>query len=230
MKTKIRGLLTSLVIFLFMSTSANAAIVLFDYGFNIDGDVSMPLQGDPLPAAVDISGFDDLTGLGSIAVTIDGAGVHNFDAFFDHEIDELTNTYFNELGSATGTLAAGQSWEIDEPGFFDGDIFMNFENSALDNAIGVSIFGNTLFPEDVSMAIGWDFTLAVGETATIMLALSTDVVPTGFYLEHLDPDSNKSVYLSSTLSIAAIPLPGAVWLFGAGLVGLVGMSRGKQKR
>jgi hypothetical protein len=39
MKTKINGLLPSLVFFFGVSTSANTAIVLVDYGFNIDGAV-----------------------------------------------------------------------------------------------------------------------------------------------------------------------------------------------
>lgn len=230
MKININVLLTSLVFSFGISTSAKAAIVLFDYGFNIDGVVSVPTLGDAVPAAADISGFDDLIGLGTIEVTITGTGAHSFDVFFDHEIDETTNSNFNEVGSSSGLAAAGQSWEIDEPGFIDGDIFLNFENSALDNDIGVSVFGDTTFPDDVSMALGWDFNLALGETATILMALGT-VTPADFYLQHSDPDSNKSIFLSSTLdispSIPPIPVPAAIWLFGAGLIGLIGMSRGK---
>lgn len=233
MKAKINWLLTSLVIFFAMPASVNAAIAVVDYGFNVDGAVAVPTLGDPLPAAVDISAFDDSTGLGTIEVIVSGAGAHSFDAFFDHEIDEPDNSFFNEVGSSLGTTAAGQSWEIDEPGFVDGDIFRNFENSALDNAIGVSVFGDTTFPDDVSMSMGWDFTLALGETVTIMMALGT-VAPTGFFLQHSDPDSNKSIFLSSTLdispSIPPIPLPGAIWLFGAGLIGLAGMKLGKLEK
>jgi hypothetical protein len=225
---KIHLLLATLVLTFGISTSANAAIAVFDYGFNIDGTVSVPTLGDAVPAAVDISGFDDLTGLGTIEVTIIGAGSHSFDAFFDHEIDEPTNSLFNELGSSSGSAAARQSWEIDEPGFFEGDIFLNFENSALDNGIGTSVFGGTVFPDDVSMAMGWDFILALGESATIMMALGT-VAPADFYLEHSDPDSNQSIFLSSRLDISPIPVPGAIWLFGAGLFGLFGMSPGKFK-
>ena len=208
--------------------SVEAAVIdLFDWGVNIDGAVSMPSQGDPIPSAVNVAGFDDFTGLGSIGVTMAGAGSHSFDAFFDHEIDEAINSVFNETGAATGATVAGQSWEIDEPGFSDGDIFLNFEDSTLDNGIGTSIFGNTLFPDDVSMAMGWDFALAAGETAFIELVLSELAPTSGFFLSHSDPASNATIYLSSTLAITpmSIPVPVVVWLFTSGLLGLIGIAR-----
>jgi len=205
-----------------------ADIALFDYGFNIDGTVSMPSQGDPVPVEVDLSGFDAVTGLGAIGVTMTGAGgAHSFDAFFDHEIDEAINTFFNETGAANGTALAGQSWEIDEPGAADGDIFLNFENSALDNGIGTSVFGDTVFPDDVSMAMGWDFSLVAGETALIELVLSEMAPASGFFLSHSDPASNATIYLSSSLT--AIPVPAAAWLFGSGLLGLAGIA-GRMRR
>jgi hypothetical protein len=204
-----------------------ADIDLFDWGVNIDGAVSVPSQGDPIPSAVDIAGFDSFTGLGSIGVTMAGAGAHSFDAFFDHEIDEAINSFFNETGAATGTAVAGQSWEIDEPDISVGDIFLNFEDSTLDNGIGTSIFGNTVFPGDVSMAMGWDFSLAAGETAFIELVLSEIAPTSGFFLSHSDPASNATIHLSSTLAVTpmSVPAPAVLWLFGSGLLGLIGITR-----
>ena len=225
-KSKLIPSLAAIVFCCSVSTSANAAIALFDYGFNIDGSVSYPFFGDPIPAAIDISGFDDITGLGTINVTITGDQTHYFAAFFDHEIDEPINTFFNESGSVDGTAAAGQSWEIDEPEFLFGDIITNFEANNLDNFNGVPAG----LEDDVSMAMGWDFSLVAGETATIMLMLGVDD-PGGFRLKHTDPDSNESFYLSGTLgiSLSPIPVPAAIWLFGSGLVGLIGFSRRKAK-
>jgi hypothetical protein len=101
----------------FVAAPASATTIdLFDWGLNIDGALTLP--GDPLPIGVDDSAFDFSTGLGLLQVTVAVAGAHNVDFFVDHEIDEVTNTFFNETGSTSGApAAAGQSWEIDEPGY-----------------------------------------------------------------------------------------------------------------
>lgn len=223
-KGKVTPLVGTLLLCFGMVNAANANVALFDYGFNIDGATTFKADG-PIPMAVDTSGFNLGTGLGTIGVTVSGAGSHYVGGFFDHEFTEQGNTFFNELGSSNGSPAAGQSWEIDEPGFLFGDIDLNLISGSLDNGIG------TPAPDDVSMAMAWDFTLALGEQALISFAL-VDVLPVGgFFLEHNDPDSQESVYLSSTLDIrlSPIPVPAAIWLFGSGLLGLVGFSRRRQK-
>jgi len=226
-KLKLISSLAAIVFCLGVSTTANAAIVLFEYGTNIDGTVTgaKPGDGDPDHPVLGEQG------LGTLEFGITGVGAHSFDAFFDHEIDEDVNTYFNEYGSTGGSLAIGQSWEIDEPGYLFGDIFDNFLDSTLDISNGVPAGSE----DDVSMALGWDFILAAGEQALITIALSETSPSGGFFLAHSDADSVDAngdpitFYLSSTLEISAIPVPAAIWLFGSGLVGLIGFSRRKAK-
>ena len=76
-KGKITSHLIALLLLFGIANTANASIALDDYGFNVDGTISYPFFGDAIPAAVDISGFNDFTGLGTIEVTITGAGNHN---------------------------------------------------------------------------------------------------------------------------------------------------------
>jgi hypothetical protein len=108
--------------------------------------------------------------------------------------------------------------------------------SALDNGIGTSVYGDTIFPDDVSMAMGWDFTLASDETATVDYLLSLIAPASGFYLTHTDPDSQASIYFSSSLSIRGggdpppIPEPTTLLLVGIGLVGVAGFGRKKYNK
>lgn len=167
-------------------------IALFDWGLLQDGIVTG--SGDPLPSG---STFDESTGLGTVRLEFAGTGAHHGVLFVDHEMSENINTFFNELGSTSvGAPPAGLSWEIDEPGFSrpPGDIFDNFLANTLDNSIGFSR------EDDVSMALGWNFVLAAGETAEVLFQLS-ETQPSGFYLRQHDPESGEQVFFSGSLRI-----------------------------
>ena len=204
-------------------TAQAATVDLYDWAVNVDSTFANPVNGDPLPAGVNTVAFNTLTGMGDLKITVTGVGSHYVGAFFDHEIDEILNTYFNETGAQNGAAAAGQTWEIDEPGFVNGDIYENLQGGALDHGIGTSVHGDTTFPDDVSLAMAWDFTLAAGETGIVDFLIS-DQGPTsgGLVLSQTDPDSQYTLYLASNLHKQggggpAIPEPATVVLYGLGL-------------
>lgn len=198
------------------SGTSNASIVLFEHGLNIDGDLTTDATW---PSGVDADGFDVTSGLGHLSVTVSATGAHEVLLYLDHEIDEEVNTFFNELGATGGGApAAGQSWEIDEPGFAvpAGDIYENWLNGNLDNSIGF------IDPNDVAMALGFDFILAAGEQAVVTFFTSTVNDAPGFFLRHYDPDSQAELYFWSSIRIEdggqPVPEPGPIALLAMGLL------------
>jgi hypothetical protein len=204
-----------LAAFGFATPTASAGPVLFEGAINQDGAIFNPLSGAPFNWI--LGGFDLGTGLGTATATVTGAGAHNVLFYLDIEIDEVSNTFFNEFGATSGAPGAGLSWEIDEPGFVFGDIYANFMAGGLDGTNGVPAGS----PDDVSFALGWAFTLAAGETATLTWHVAEDA-PGGFYLVQTDPDSPSSVYFWSDLVIddggTTVPDAGStLLLLGMGL-------------
>jgi hypothetical protein len=197
-------MLSALTVFLLVMVPAATAadITLFKGYLNVDGTL-YNIKAPANPPLVDLSSFDKTTGLGVITVTVKEPGTHTVLGFFDHEIDETTNTFFNEYGATEGYPLPGQSWEIDEPGQVFGDIYTHFVNSELynDNAVPLTD------PDDVSMAIGHGFGLATGQTATVRFTISATPPASGFYLIQTDPDSHATIYLQSSVEI---PIPACI--------------------
>jgi hypothetical protein len=233
-----------LVMFIFFSISGASAgtVGLYELTFNDNTTItdwyqymSPALPG--LASYFDVSGFDYVTGLGTITIQLSSQGTYDFVSFFDHDIDLVSNGYLNEFGDTSGTPTSGQSWEIDEPQF---NIPPAYKGNIYDHVLAGSLsLDNTIFdgtfkgPQNVSMAMGWNFSLNAGETATIKLVLSTTPPASGFYLKQEDTDDPNSltspadVFFSGDLNITgtSVPEPGTIVLLGMGLAGIIGLGR-----
>lgn len=187
-------------------TSAQLSIDALPTG--LDYDFAAALSADSTDITLSYS-FTNDTGADLSGVT--------FISFLDADIDTGLNTFFNEVATANGTLADGQNFEADEPGFLFGDIF--------DNALLGSLDGTNIFPppEDVSLALSFDFDLAMGETTTIDILISEDGDSIGGFnlvQSDTDPESLTEITYSGRVQ-PGIPEPGSATLFAAGAL-LVG--------
>ena len=208
-RSMIRGFaVASLILFSGITSSVEALVIdLFDHSANLDG-VKVVAVGASTAPEINLDNFDTATGTGMITVTISGEGPHHIGMFVDPEIDETTNGFSNEAGITGGIPVSGQTWEIGEPGFQNGDIFDNFCAGALDNEIAQSPLGPTSVPDDMAMAVAHDFSLAANETAIVKFTLTTSQPASGFFLKCSDPDSTQepsALYLSSMVIIETPP-------------------------
>jgi hypothetical protein len=218
-----------LVLFLFFISSAQASATphLVDWGFNENGFVYGANEGTHpleqyLPAHFNITGFNWDAGVGVITITYTIPGEYHFVSYFDYEVVQGQNTYFNEWGEVIGVPLAVQSWEIDELGWVSGNLYDHLLSGELDNTNRLPAGSE----DDVTLAMGWRFSLQAGSVAVIRLTLSEKIPETSFYLAHWDPEGSH--YLSSTLSVISgvpVPEPCSILLFIVGLAGLAGIWR-----
>ena len=205
------------------ATQAQAySTTLTEYAFNVDGTVvdsfydTMPIK--PL--------FNTSTGLGTISFSF-SAGTHSVLAFFDHEINVYENGFTPDFGAVSGAAKTGQSWQIDEPGYgnygYTGTIYGDFASNSLQNKNLIPANG-----DDASMALGWNFNVATGDTAKVTFTLGQLAPNDSFYLMQLDnlTSTSDKIYLSSTLDVIPgnpnnpVPEPSTFILFGSAMAGL----------
>ena len=191
---------------------AQATPDLYAWMFNIDGIVTEYINeydtsGMPVDASLDP---DDL---GVFTYTESIAGAHSLIGFWDYEMDETANTFFNELGAVQGSPAPGQSWQIGSIDNYDpGNIWDNVWDGSLNNTNTIPVEG------DVSWAMGWEYFLNPGETAVIRMTVSAVLPEADFFLLHMDNDTGERIYLSGDFSLQAVPEPQSMVLLGLGML------------
>src|SRR5271165_3189138 len=168
---------------------------LQDWEFNVNGATYYPSGGSTFASVpgLDASAFSSATGLGTFELTFSpgAAGNYYVGAFF---FDPASVPFYNEYGIVNGSAAAGQSWQIDIPQYDAtsanngaGTIIDNLAAGTLDdtnsitgttsnylNDCGANTLGgtpNTSCNDLVSMALGFNFSLAAGQSEVITLNL-----------------------------------------------------------
>ena len=208
-----------------LSFNAHAALVINEFDYDQPG--------------TDTAEFIELFNTGSTTVSLDSYFIDliNGDSSSSYRTIDLTgfsidaNGYFVVCGDASQVANCNYSFTASSSWFQNGspDAVALYSSSTIIDSVSyeghLSPFteGNTLVVEDNNADI-----------------LSIIRIPNGF-----DSNDNMSDFQlgcitpgsaniagsgdCSTVSLSPVPIPAAVWLFGSGLLGLVGMSRRKEQ-
>lgn len=180
------------------------------------GDVNDPNQ----ISSMDANGF---TAYGTGSLEVDASGIYSsyaYWSYFDIAFNLDTSSEFDLSGTLTGTNQNAEMWGASpETGSGNASITL-YSGSTIDP-------GNILFTESIA---------ALGTDESLLFAFS-DVLLAGDYriVAAAEPEriSDASDYtyvwstydLDATVTPSAVPVPAAIWLFGSGLLGLIGIAR-----
>lgn len=159
---------------------------------------------------------------------VDGSLTTTAGSFFDvnvliNDAQDLAGFQF-ELGFDSSILQAAS---IVSGNIFGADTF----------SIDSTINADTINFSELSMAL-------VGNnvsTATLLATITFQAVGAGISVLDLnqinsilsdsigDPISPVSINNGELISVAAVPVPGVIWLYGSGLIGLIGMAKRRSK-
>lgn len=143
--------------------------------------VNAQLSRDALPAGLGFSFTNYLSSdqadlvLSYTFTNTSGTAFSNLSFFvlLDPEIDEQTNTFFNEYGSSSGTPELhgfdASQWQIGEPGFQTGTLLKNIFVGSLSGSNSTP----SSAPNDVAMSLGFSLgNLNPGTDATVLFQIS----------------------------------------------------------
>ena len=161
-------------------------------------------------------GFDvlaDYTYAETVTATNDGGAYSSYHIATQSEAFEFINLAYDGLTQAYNTFTTGQIITLDDQLYSNGDLGDNHTFTTdmaffLNDHGGV---GTLYFSNDLFILNEWWGTLDAADE----FALG-------------GPFANSSVSYLVVEGVSPVPVPAAVWLFGSGLLGLIGVARRKK--
>jgi len=130
-------------------------------------------------------------------------------------------------------IAAGNSWAntvvYEEVELFDTQTVLNDTFTVIDAGTYRAILTDFEFPEPMAQS-GMAVTTATELLGSLNApgSFSFDATPGDYFVSFFGEAGASTSYGMYGIEISQVPLPAAVWLFGSGLIGLIGISRRKK--
>jgi hypothetical protein len=220
-------LLSAGIIWLGTSTSLHAAVMINEVDYDQPGGDAAEFielfNSDTNSVVLDGYTLDLVNGTnGSAYNTFDLSGLSITATGYLVLCDDTRTVINCDIGVASG------SW-IQNGGSNGDAVALLFGGAIVDSVVHEGI-GRFLG----SLAEGGSFTVADSNSITMSIArlpngIDTNINASDFNSACITPGSaNMSGTGDCSISVNAVPVPAAIWLFGSGLIGLIGLSRRKQ--
>jgi hypothetical protein len=129
-------------------------------------------------------------------------------------------------------IAAGNSWAntvvYEEVELFDTQTVLNDTFTVIDASPYMAILTDFEFPEPMAQS-GMAVTTATELLGSLNApgSFTFDATPGEYFVSFFGEAGASTSYGMYGIEISQVPLPAAVWLFGSGLLGLIGIARRK---
>jgi hypothetical protein len=201
-------LIAATVITLIVSFSANAAFV-----FSGGATQGLPVAGNDFDTELQGLGFSEMTTGTQLSVDMNGSVIFYYIA--------AESAYTNSFNSGSSNTLTENDDSFNWDGWYSFTIDVKADE-ILDFSF-TSTNASALTPVDNASSTNLEGLgiMTGGSMSELVLAYNDN------YLGFMDSDFDDMLVRAefSSVPVTHMPVPGAVWLFGSGLLGLIGMAR-----
>ena len=131
----------------------------------------------------------------------------------------FSGSVINDTGNDLKLFFTGNNGHFFDLSIFSGGSSLGTKSYSLPNPDGYTGSQSTMIPTDGIYALGIDFTAEFGLSDLASVDMIRVMIGDGY------TSNSAALSFVGAYNVSTVPVPAAVWLFGSGLIGLVGVAR-----